>query len=281
MWNQTNTTNTIEPNTINHGGEAVSSRSGARRFFPGHRNRKSLPKASFPTIDERNCYIVEKREAGHTLQAIADSVGLTREMIRQVLIAKGGPTKAEVKENVERQIQKEVLAAFQEKKAVEAREFAAQLGVKQSIIKKALGPKAKKLIKGPKHHKKYFSDEDLLEILRGAKAKVDGPLTTNKYQKMKIAPTVAVFIARFGSWMEACRLAGVESGKAVRDNYTRAHSEEDMLGFVASYLADPRTNGSAEGYEKWQRKVDGAPSLSLIRQRLGKWNEIKARLVSE
>jgi len=54
-----------------------------------------------------------------------------------------------------------------------------------------------------------------------------------------------------------------------------------MLGFVASYLADPRTNGSAEGYEKWQRNVDGAPSLSLIRQRLGKWNEIKARLVSE
>jgi hypothetical protein len=137
------------------------------------------------------------------------------------------------------------------------------------------------MIKGPKHHKKYFTDEDLLEILRGAKAQVDGPLTSNKYQKLKIAPTVAVFIARFGSWIEACKLAGVESGKAVRDNYTRAHSEEDMLGFVASYLADPRTNGSAEGYEKWQRNVEGAPSLSLIRQRLGKWNEIKARLVTE
>jgi len=137
------------------------------------------------------------------------------------------------------------------------------------------------MIKGPKHHKKYFSDEDLLEILRKAKAQVDGPLTSNKYQKLKIAPTVAVFIARFGSWIEACKLAGVESGKAVRDNYTRAHSEEDILGFVASYLADPRTNGSAEGYEKWQRKVEGAPSLSLIRQRLGKWNEIKAMLVNE
>jgi hypothetical protein len=54
-----------------------------------------------------------------------------------------------------------------------------------------------------------------------------------------------------------------------------------MLAFVASYLADPRTNGSADGYEEWQRKVDGAPSLTLIRQRIGKWNDIKARLVKE
>jgi Homing endonuclease associated repeat len=281
MWTQTNTTNTIEPNTINHGSGEMNSRSGARRFFPGHRNRKPLQKESFATVEERNRYIIEKRQAGHTLQAIGDSVGLTREMIRQILVAKGGPTKTEVKKSVENQIQEEVLAAFHKKKVIDAREFADELGIDQSTVKKALGPKAKKLIKGRKHHKKYFSDEDLLQILRDAEARVDGPLTTNKYQKLKVAPTVAVFIARFGSWKEACKLAGVESGKVVRNNYTRAHSEEDMHGFVASYLADPRTNGSAEGYEKWQRNVDGAPSLSLIRQRIGKWNEIKARLMNE
>ena len=67
----------------------------------------------------------------------------------------------------------------------------------------------------------------------------------------------------------------------MRKSYTRAHSEEDMLAYIASYLADPRTNGSAVGYEHWQRKVSGAPSLSLIRQRIGKWNDIKARLVKE
>jgi hypothetical protein len=202
-------------------------------------------------------------------------------MIRQILVAKGGPTKAEVKQAVEHRVREEVVAAFNKKKVVDAKEFAAELGLDQSTIKKALGPKAKKLIKGPKHHKKFFSNEDLFEILRGAKARVEGPLTTNKYQKLEIAPTVAVFITRFGSWIEACRLAGVESGKAVRNNYTRAHSEEDMLSFVASYLADPRTNGSAEGYEAWQRNVDGAPSLSLVRQRVGKWNEIKAKLRNE
>ena len=268
-------------NKIEHGGIEMSSRLSARRFFPGLRNRKSLQKETFATVQERNQYILDKREAGHTLQDIGDSVGLSREMIRQILVAKDGPSKSQVKKNVELRVQEAIRAAFNAKKVVDAKELADELGVKQSVVKKALGAKAKKLIMGPKDFKKYFSDADLLEILRSAKDQVEGPLTANKYQKLQIAPTVAVFISRFGSWKEACKLAGVESGKAARDNYTRAHSEEDMIAFVASYLADPRTNGSADGYEQWQRKVEGAPSLSLIRQRLGKWNEVKKRLLQE
>lgn len=267
--------------TISFGGTEVGSNDSSKKSSRGPRSRERLVTKSFATLQERNSYVLEKRIEGHTLQEIGDSVGLTREMVRLILVAKGGPSRSEVKRSKERRMNQKVIAAFDAKKVVDAKELAADLGLKEHVVRKALGPKAKKLIKGPKEHKKYFSDDDLLEILRAAKEQVDGPLTSNKYQKLKIAPTVAVFIARFGSWIEACRLAGVESGKAVRNNYTRVHSREDMLGFVASYLADPRTNGTAEGYEKWQRKVDGAPSLSLIRQRIGKWNEIKAILIND
>jgi hypothetical protein len=79
--------------------------------------------------------------------------------------------------------------------------------------------------------------------------------------------------------MKACEAAGVESGKVARDNYTRAHSQETMLAYIESYLADPRTNGSALGYDIWQRGVEGAPSLALIRQRMGRWNDLKARIL--
>lgn len=262
-------------------GIAMGSRAKAKRYFPGLRNRKPLEEVTFKTIAERNRYIIEKRALGHTLQDIGDSVNLTREMIRQILVAQGGPTKVEVKRHVESRIREAVLAAFNSKKVFKVKELAEELGVKESVVKKALGQKAKKLIQGKTAQQKYFSDSDLLEILRAAADQVTGPLTTNKYMKLKISPTVAVFISRFGSWKKACVLAGVEAGKAARDNYKRAHSKEDMLGFVASYLADPRTNGSAEGYEKWQRNVEGAPSLSLIRQRLGKWNEIKEMLIND
>jgi hypothetical protein len=241
----------------------------------------TLPHASFETNNERNRYVVQMREAGHTLQAIGDSLNLTREMIRLIVKANAGPSASTVRVNREAKKQKKALDAFRDLGTADVETLAAHLDEKPGRVRQLLGKQAKKLPKGRANFEKIFSDEDLLTILRLSAEKIGGPLTCNAYRKLGIQPTVAIFIGRFGTWKNACDKAGVTPGRAMRSNYTRAHSEEDMLGFIASYLADPRTNGSAIGYEHWQRKVEGAPSLSLIRQRIGKWNDIKARLVAE
>ena len=241
----------------------------------------TLPHATFETNNERNRYVVQMREAGHTLQAIGDSLNLTREMIRLIVKANAGPSASTVRVNREVKKQKKARDAFRDLGTADVETLAAHLDEKPGRVRQLLGKQAKKLPKGRANFEKIFSDEDLLLILRLAAEKVTGPLTTNKYKKLKIQPTIAVYLARFGTWNQACEKAGVTHGPTMRKNYTRAHSEEDMLAFIASYLADPRTNGSAIGYEEWQRKVEGAPSLSLIRQRIGKWNDIKARLVTE
>jgi len=241
----------------------------------------TLPHATFETNNERNRYVVQMREAGHTLQAIGDSLNLTREMIRLIVKANAGPSASTVRVNREAKKQKQALDAFRDLGTADVETLAAHLDEKPGRVRQLLGKQAKKLPKGRMNFEKIFSDEDLLTILRLSAEKIGGPLTCNAYRKLGIQPTVAIFIGRFGTWKNACDKAGVTPGRAMRSNYTRAHSEEDMLGFIASYLADPRTNGSAIGYEHWQRKVEGAPSLSLIRQRIGKWNDIKARLVTE
>jgi hypothetical protein len=241
----------------------------------------TLPHATFETNNERNRYVVQMREAGHTLQAIGDSLNLTREMIRLIVKANAGPSASTVRVNREAKKQKKALDAFRDLGTADVETLAAHLDEKPGRVRQLLGKQAKKLPKGRMNFEKIFSDEDLLTILRLSAEKIGGPLTCNAYRKLGIQPTVAIFIGRFGTWKNACDKAGVTPGRAMRSNYTRAHSEEDMLAFVASYLADPRTNGSADGYEEWQRKVDGAPSLTLIRQRIGKWNDIKARLVME
>jgi len=239
----------------------------------------TLPHATFETNNERNRYVVQMREAGHTLQAIGDSLSLTREMIRLIVKANAGPSAHTVRVNREAKKQKLALDAFKELGTADVDTLASHLDEKPERVRQLLGKQAKKLSRGRVNFEKIFSDEDLLVILRLASEKVVGPLTTNKYKKLKIQPTIAVFLGRFGSWNQACEKAGVTPGPTMRKSYTRAHSEEDMLAYIASYLADPRTNGSAIGYEHWQRKVEGAPSLTLVRQRIGKWNDIKARLV--
>jgi predicted transcriptional regulator len=235
----------------------------------------------FKTIDERNRYVIEMRMQGHTLQDIANSIDLTREMVRLIVEAHSGPTSSEVRRIRERKRKDEVLEVFNRRKVADVDQLAEELGIDQAKVRKYLGSKAKRLKHGRKEREKYYSDAALKEILQKAKSKVSGPLTTKKYVDLCTAPTVAVFISRFGSWSQACSSAGIEHGKAARSIYKRAHTEEDMLAYVASYLADPRTSGSAQGYEEWQRKVEGAPSLSLIRQRIGKWNEIKDKLMKE
>jgi hypothetical protein len=252
-----------------------------KRIFPSLISRKPLSKAIFETVDERNLYVVQMREAGHTLQAIGESLNLTREMIRLIVKANAGPTASTVRVNREAKKQREALDAFKELGTADVETLAAHLDEKPARVRQLLGKQAKRLPKGRMNFEKIFSDEDLLLILRLASEQVDGVLTTNKYRKLKIQPTIAVFLSRFGSWNQACEKAGVKHGSTLRKNYTRAHTEEDMLAYVSSYLADPRTNGTAIGYEQWQRNVEGAPSLSLIRQRIGKWNDIKARLVKE
>ena len=250
-----------------------------KRIFPSLVNREPLPPAVFATTEERNLYVVQMREDGHTLQSIGDSINLTREMVRLITKANEGPSAKTVRTNREVKKKAEALAVLKDLGTADVETLAAHLDERPARVRQLLGKQAKKLPKGRANFEKIFSDEDLLTILRLASEKVVGPLTTSKYKKLKIQPTIAVYLARFGTWNQACEKAGVTHGPTMRKSYTRAHSEEDMLAFIASYLADPRTNGSAIGYEHWQRKVEGAPSLSLIRQRIGKWNDIKARLV--
>jgi len=74
-------------------------------------------------------------------------------------------------------------------------------------------------------------------------------------------------------------LAGKKAGKG-RSSYNRMHTKLQLLEFVERYLSENSLNGSAKGYDEWQKNYPFAPSLALLRQRLGKWNDIKKKLSS-
>ena len=250
-----------------------------KKIFPSLVNKDPLPPMTFKTMEERNRYVVEKRSGGYTLQAIADSLSLTREMIRLIINANSGPSADTVREirKINKSVEIRTMVKYMEQPDVDV--LAERLDVKPGKVKKLLGSKAKNFPQGRRNFEQEYTDEELIAILQKYSKITEGPLSAKKFIDLGGTPTIAVFFTRFGSWMKACEAAGIESGKVARDNYTRAHSQETMLAYIESYLADPRTNGSAIGYDIWQRSVDGAPSLTLIRQRMGRWNDIKARIL--
>jgi hypothetical protein len=229
---------------------------------------------------ERNRFVVQKRLEGFTLEEIGNCIGVTRERVRQINDQLNGPTRDQVDKIRLERYKNQIIKVLRANPFLDRKQLADELGIGAPALKKYLGHSYHKIANS--HHKeakKRYSNEELIAILQAAAKDIDGNLSAGTFVQNGGSPTIAVFLTRFGSWNEACLAAGITAIEG-RGNYTRKHSEQDLLQFVASYLEDPKSNGTASGYEEWQRKNSNAPSLSLIRQRIGKWNEIKKRIIS-
>ena len=92
-------------------------------------------------------------------------------------------------------------------------------------------------------------------------------------------PSVARIVQLFGSWTAACTSVGVASGEALRRNYERTWTAEDLLAFVERYLRDPVYRGASHQFDVWRATVNGAekvPSLGTVRNIVGgTWNDIR------
>lgn len=237
----------------------------------------ALPEIYFDLVKNRDQYIVEMRLKGHTLQEIGNSVGLTRERIRQIIQLRNGPSSETVTKFRLTKYKKEIIKIVKANPDFDRKKLANELEVSVGALKKFLGQEINRIPLKSRYNLRQYSDSELLNILRNSAPNNDGILTAARFAKNGGSPTVAVFIARFGSWANACNLAGMNPGRG-RKAYRRMHTELQLLEFVDKYLNDTQSNGSAKGYDEWQKNHPFAPSLALLRQRLGKWNDIKKQL---
>jgi hypothetical protein len=121
-----------------------------------------------------------------------------------------------------------------------------------------------------------YTDSQMLDALRATAAGTEEPLTATGYDALRSAdaPSSQAIIRRFGRWRDAQQRAGLASNRA--SGHTAHWSDEELIGWVARYLADPTTSGSYGGYLAWAQAVDGAPSGATIRIRFKKWSTVRA-----
>ena len=117
---------------------------------------------------------------------------------------------------------------------------------------------------------------ELLDGLRQAAADRGEPLTVKAYDDFRadhagLASGIWV-IRRFGTWGEACRLAGVQTNTT--RSTSRRWNADDLVGWVADYLTSSGPAGSYNGYVAWAREVEGAPSGPTLRNTFG-WAEVR------
>lgn len=124
-----------------------------------------------------------------------------------------------------------------------------------------------------------ISNELLLEALRLA-GTFHFPLSPSQFDDLVSigevsGPRSNVISRRFLTWAKACEMAGVESPKgATGDSYKPKWSRNEIVGFMAEYLLDPHTSGSARDYDVWRKGLtNDAPSMVHVTRVLGTWGD--------
>lgn len=245
-------------------------------------------------ISPRNSKIIELRKSGMTLGEIGKEVNVTRERVRQIL-KKYAPEI--ISHDIHEQREENELKAFNERnfeiheiithkwdayKHLKFEDLATNFSVPVWRIRRCLSRIQYVYIQANEDRKmeQNWTDEDCLQSLRNA-ATFSFPITVTKYRKLLeegeiIGPTPPLFWQRFGSWVQACELAGVEYGEAVRE-YDRTWNDTELILFARKFMHS-RSDGkwSIEKYEEWRRSTDvEGPSVGLLRLRLGSWTEIR------
>jgi hypothetical protein len=245
-----------------------------------------------PEPATREQRMVEMRLGGATLGAIGAEFGLSRERVRQIIQAVGGPSPAEVRARAlarslarEAEARSETEAALREllatRGAQSVQEAVEALGLGEAMVVRFWPEDLGHLLIRPAGYaNQTWTDGQILDVIRSA-AIYEFPLTANAYSELVRVgevkgPSLPRVTQRFGGWIAACELAGVEPGQTLRSAYESRWTDAELLSFVREYLVDSSWPNSAHRFDEWRRQVaPDAPSFQTIRNRLGTWSNAK------
>jgi plasmid maintenance system antidote protein VapI len=97
--------------------------------------------------------------------------------------------------------------------------------------------------------------------------------------KQRPSGAMVVRAQRYGSWKAACDAAGVPHG--TKGGHTRLvrFTDDDLLEAIQRCARETGSTTYA-GYEDWSAGDPGKPSAATIRNRLGRWSDIRRRAMA-
>jgi hypothetical protein len=232
------------------------------------------------------------RSEGETLDKIGSKYNLTRERVRQILLKLAPGLDLVVRyllddetDKSAKEIESRLVEIFEDFGAIYKKELAHELGM----------PEEDAIRKVPKRLQKYIIDrnpepvtftawtkEQVIQEIQKASTYYF-PLRTSDYEYLLQigeirGPSVPYIYNKFGTWREVCAEAGVEAAQAMRSEYVKLWSEEELLGYVRRFFLEPDLSSSIGSYDSWrEQQPDHVPSGVLIRNVFGNWTTVKRK----
>jgi len=239
-------------------------------------------------IERQNMIYKMRYEEKKTLQEIADNFKITRERIRQILqasnkkndiqqerkILKINALKNIINENwtsMAKLTVQEISTNLKISKPYLRNHILSQIQVAQIDCNKAVAKRYK------------LTKEECVRALQRAQA-YHFPLTAKQYASLLknnelTGPSLASLLQRFGTWINACATAGVNTGES-HNQYSKKWSDSDLLIFVFKFMQQTTPKNWTKGnYDQWRKNplIQG-PSFTLCTVQLGNWRTIKKQV---
>jgi DNA-binding transcriptional ArsR family regulator len=232
---------------------------------------------STPTHYERAAAVSQEllaaHERGESVSAMAEEHGLRREAIASELSKHGIGEPSPAREAV--------LEYVRKNPGLSVDDLSLRLDLSKSSVSRYLRgtPEHRLVVSRKVSPTQKFTDAQMADALRDAFRQLDDRskgLSRKRYKELMAGqdvPAAATFIRRYGTWSEACRLAGVTAAKARRENYQQDWSNDDIVAAIIEFI-DETGLTAYHAYAEWARKHD-KPSGPLLVQRLGGWADAR------
>jgi hypothetical protein len=239
------------------------------------------------------------REAGWSLDEIALRFGVSRERVRQILRAHGGPDSRHVADARRRRAEQQAQAHIEEllelwRTGADPRTVASVLDLRPHACRSAIARCAtevdriarKASLASARVVVKTYSDGDIAAALRSMAADLGRVPSAKEYEALARAhgcPSLATVLQRMGGWTNAVRAAGLTPASPPRRTRRRSRrwTPEACWTALRRVVAELEQIPTVATYDRHAADRPDLPSSATLRNRLGRWSTITTQLAVE
>jgi len=238
------------------------------------------------------------RGQGWSLDEIALRYGVSRERVRQILRANGGPDPCDVVDARRRRAERQAEARIDELLALwrageEPASAATTLGLQAVACRSTIARFATEVDRTARRASladargsgaQMYSDRDILVALTSVAARLGRVPSPKEYAALARQlqfPSLPTVLNRMGGWTSAVRAAGMQPLGAKRRRRARRWTDDACWTALRHVVAELGQIPTVLAYERHAAERDDLPSSATLRNRLGRWSAITTRLAAE
>jgi transcriptional regulator with XRE-family HTH domain len=236
------------------------------------------------------------REQGWSLDEIALRFGVSRERVRQIMRAHGGPAAADIAEARRRRAEAQAEARIDELLArwragqpprVAASELGLQAAACRSTIERFATDAdhaARKASMAGARWTQTYSDRDIILALVSVAGRVGRVPSAKEYAlhaRDLNYPSLPTVLNRMGGWTQALRAAGLATASAPSRTRKRRWTETACWRALRRVVGELGEIPTVLAYERHAAGRPDLPSSATLRNRLGRWSAITTQLAAQ